>query len=125
MKKNIVIALSWCITAALLVGLCWLWEQFGTQNSALRNLRADLWRQQVNMRENQVAIAKRLDSVDDTTRREVVDLLIESATEVDALRNQNDIRHGKDELIELMQALDQARPQQTPAGDRLQAPPEE
>lgn len=125
MKKNIVIAVSWCITVALLIGLYWLLGQFGHQNTALRSLRADLWRQQVSMRTKQVQIAKRLDGVDEGTRREVMHLLIESAAEVDALRDQNNIWNGKDELAELKRALEQARPQQSPRGDSLKAAPEE
>jgi hypothetical protein len=125
MKKNIAIAISWCITIGLLVCLWWLWQQFAFQNSALRNLRADLWRQQVSMREKQVAIAKRIERVDESTRRDVIDLLIRSAAEVDVLRDQNDIWNGKDELAELKKSLEKERPQQTPAGDVLKAAPEE
>lgn len=112
MKKNIAIAISWCITIGLLVCLWWLWQQFTFQNSALRNLRADLWRQQVSMREKQVAVAKRLDGLDESTRRDVIDLLIQSATEVDVLRNQNDIWNGKHELAELKTTLEKEYPQQ-------------
>jgi hypothetical protein len=111
MKKNIAIAISWCITIGLLVCLLWLWQQFTFQNSALRNLRAALWRQQVSMREKQVAIAERIEGVDENTRRDVIDLLMRSATEVDALRDQNNVWNGKRELADLMKALEQENPQ--------------
>lgn len=117
MKKNIVIAVSWCIMIALLVGLWRLWEQFSYQNSTLRNLRADLCRQQVSERQKQMKIAKRLYHVDDSTRHEVINLLIESAAEVDQLRDQNDIWNGKDELAILKQGIEQSRPQPSPTGD--------
>jgi len=125
MKKNIAIAVSWCITVGLLVCLYWLWQQFVFQNSSFRNLRADLWRQQVSMRENQVEIARRIEGADENTRRDVIDLLIQSATEVDRLRDQNDIWNGKEELATLMKQLRKTHPQQTPAGDVLKAAPEE
>lgn len=111
MKKNIAIAMSWCITIGLLLCLWWLWQQFAFQNSALRNLRADLWRQQVSMREKQVAIATRIENIDENTRRDVVDLLIQSATEVDVLRDQNNIWNGKHELGELKRSLEKEHPQ--------------
>ena len=112
MKKNIAIAISWCITIGLLVCLLWLWQQFAFQNSALRNLRADLWRQQVSMREKQVAVAKRLEGADVSTRHDVIDLLLQSATEVDVLRDQNNIWNGKNELAELKRTLEKEQPQQ-------------
>ena len=112
MKKTIAILISWCITIGTLVCLWWLWQQFAFQNSALRNLRADLWRQQVSMREKQVAIAKRIEDVDENTRRDVIDLMMQSAREVDVLRDQNDIWNGKGELVELNKALEKESPQQ-------------
>ncbi|MGI5868172.1 MAG: hypothetical protein ACOX9C_01830 [Kiritimatiellia bacterium] len=124
MKKNIAMAVSWCITVGLLVCLWWLWRQFCFQNSELRNLRADLWRQQVSMREKQVAIAERIEGVDENTRGDVIDLLLQSAAEVDVLRDRNDIRHGKDELAELREAIERKRPRQAPAGDSPKAVPD-
>ena len=123
MKRNIAIAISWCITIGLLVCLWWLWQQFTFQNSALRNLRADLWRQQVSMREKQVAVAKRLDGADESTRRVVIDLLIQSATEVDVLRDQNDIWNGKDELAELKTTLEKEHPHRDGNAPRGASPP--
>lgn len=112
MKKNIALAISWCITIGLLVCLYCLWQQFGSQNSKLRNLRADLWRQQVSMRQKQVEIARRINGVDENIRCDVVDLLIQSARDVDKLRDQNDIWNGKEELADLMKELKEARPQE-------------
>jgi uncharacterized coiled-coil protein SlyX len=123
MKKNIAIAISWCITIGLLVCLLWLWQQFTFQNSALRNLRAALWRQQVSMREKQVAIAERIEGVDENTRRDVIDLLMRSATEVDALRDQNNVWNGKRELADLMKALEQENPQRDGSPPRGGSPP--
>lgn len=125
MRKNAVIAGSWCVTVALLIGLAWLWGQFAHQNSALRNLRADLWRQQVSMRDKQVQIAQRLDGVDEGTRREILDLLLESATEVDELREQNGLWHGQDDLARLKQVLEEARPGPSSAAVGKQVAPEE
>ncbi len=105
MKKNIVIAISWCATVGLLACLWFLWQQFSHQNSALRNLRASLWRQQVSTSYNQVNIAKRIEGIDSTVQRDVIDLLIQSATEVDVLREDNNIWHGGSELSTNMNAL--------------------
>lgn len=63
------------------------------------------------MRETQVAIAKRIEDVDENTRRDVIDLLIQSATEVDVLRDQNNIWNGKSELAELKESLEKEHPQ--------------
>jgi hypothetical protein len=122
MKKNIVIVISWCIAIGLLLSLWWLWQQFAFQNSSLRNLRADLWRQQVSMREKQLAIAKRIKGVDENMRRDVIDLLMQSATEVDVLRDQNNIWNGKEELAKLMKQLKETRPQPPAGGDGKPAP---
>lgn len=121
MKKNVALVLSWCITLGLLVGSYVLLRGFMSHNADLRNLRADLYLQQVSMRQNQVEIAKRIEGVDEITRREVVDLLLESATEVDVLRDQNRISNGNKELEKLKEALEQAYPQHSRAGDRLKA----
>lgn len=64
------------------------------QNNSLRNLRADLWRQQVSMREKQVAIAEIISRTDENTRLAAIDLLIGSAEEADALRERNNIWNG-------------------------------
>ena len=122
MKKNILIAASWCITIVLLVCLYWLWQQFAFQNSSLRNLRADLWRQQVSMREKQTDIARRIEDVDEATGRDVMNLLIQSATEVDVLRDQNNIWNGKDELATLMKELKKSTSQPSARGDGIPPP---
>lgn len=116
MKKNIAIVFSWFIAVGLLVTMHWLLGQFSSQNSELRNLRADLWRQQVSMRQKQVEIARQLGSVEDATRRAVIDLIITSAREVDTLRDKNNIWNGEEELGELMKTLEQEHSHQpTPA----------
>jgi len=113
MKKNIALVVSWCITLGLLVGCFLLLRGFMDQNKRLRDLRADLWRQQVSMRQKHVEIAKQLDGVDEATRRHVVELLIESAEEVDDLRDQHHIGIDDKKLAELKEALEQVLSRKT------------
>jgi len=105
MKKNIAIVTSCVITTLSLFCLYLLWRQFAFQNSELRNLRASLWRQQVSERQRQVEIVSLISGVDEDIYRRVIDLMIESANEVDQLRLQNNIWHGQEELAVSMESL--------------------
>ncbi len=123
MKKNIALVISWCLILALLVVSYFLLRGFMGQNEDLRLLRADVTRQQLSMRQKQVEIVKRLEGVDEGTRREVVDLLLETAIEIDELRDRNELGFGESELAELREALNMARPGNPAEGEQVRGDP--
>jgi len=112
MIKNVIIVISWSIIGLLLIVLLWMWQGFSKQNAARRNLNTALWQQQVSMREGQVEIATQLKNADPATRAKIMNVLIESARDVDSMRDRIDFDMGGARLQELMRTLEQADTEQ-------------
>ena len=101
MKMKIALLISWIITVLCIVVLLLAREHFIHQNSALRNLRADLWRHQDQTKQCLRKIVQETAGMPEAKRESIRLLVLEEDDRISELQEKNLLRRGDVSLDDL------------------------
>ncbi len=101
MKMKLALLISWIITIVCLVILLLVRQHYFYQNSALRNLRADLWRHQDQTKQCLRKIVHESEGMPEAKREAIRSLVLEEDDRISKLNKEHLLRQGDESLDDL------------------------
>jgi len=101
MKLKIALLISWIITILCIVVLLLVRHHYFYQNTALRNLRADLWRHQDQTKRCLRNIVQESEGMPEAKREAIRSLALEEDDRISELNEKHLLRSGDESLDDL------------------------